>query len=267
MGWRQGAPVTAAAKGDITPAMNEPLSRFLAASVLALGLVCATVVASRAVVTSIRIKNQDRTITATGSARRRIRSDLVVWRAVVSARSPTRAEAYATLARDVPRARQWLIARGFPANFVQVQAVETREIHPHAPNGQELEETVVAYELEQAVRIETRDVDRVAAAERDITALMSDGLAIESEAPRYLYTRLSELKIELTAEAARDARTRAEQIARQSGGRLGQLSRGRMGVFQVNAANETETSSEGVNDTASLDKDALAVVGSVFYAE
>ena len=40
-----------------------------------------------------------------------------------------------------------------------------------------------------------------------------------------------------------------------------------MGVFQVNAANETETSAEGVNDTASLEKDALAVVGSVFYAE
>ena len=247
--------------------MNEPVSRFLAAAALALGLVAATAVASRAVVESIRIKNQDRTISATGSARRRIRSDLVVWCSTAAARAPARAEAYATLARDVPRARQWLGARGFPAAVVQVQAVETREIHPHAPNGQELEETVVAYELEQAVCIETRDVDRVAAAERDITALMSDGLAIESEAPRYLYTRLSELKIELTAEAARDARARADQIARQSGGRLGPLSRGRMGVFQLNAANQTETSAEGVNDTGSLDKDARAVVGSVFNSD
>ena len=131
----------------------------------------------------------------------------------------------------------------------------------------EIEETVVAYELRQSIRVETRDVDRVAAAERDITSLMSDGLAIESFSPRYLYTRLGELKIELTAEAARDARIRAEQIARQSKERLGRLSRGRMGVFQVNAANETETSAEGVNDTESLEKDALAVVGSVFYAE
>lgn len=84
----------------------------------------------------------------------------------------------------------------------------------------------MAYELEQAVCIETRDVDPGGRGRaRDITALMSDGLAIESEAPRYLYTRLSELKIELTAEAARDARARADQIARQSGGRLGPLSR------------------------------------------
>jgi uncharacterized protein len=247
--------------------MNESMSRVLSTIALALGLVGASVVASRAAVSFIRIKNQDRTISSTGSARRRIRSDLVVWRAAVSARATTRAEAYATLVRDVPRARQWLIAKGFPAEVVQVQAVTTHEIHPRAPNGQELEETIVAYELSQDIRIETRDVDRVAAAERDITQLMSDGLAIESFAPRYLYTRLGELKIELTAEAARDAYTRADQIARQSHVRLGQLSRGRMGVFQVNAANETETSSEGVNDTESLEKDALAVVGSVFYSE
>lgn len=247
--------------------MNEPVSRFLAAAALALGLVGATAIASRAVVESIRIKNQDRTISSTGSARRRIRSDLAVWVAEVSARAPTRAEAYATLARDVPRARQWLLARGFPEDVVKVQSVSTRAIHPHAPNGQEIEETIVAYELQQSIRIETRDVDRVAAAQRDITALMSDGLAIVSFDPMYLYTRLGELKIELTAEAARDARVRAEQIARQSHGRLGRLSRGRMGVFQVNAANETETSAEGVNDTGAMEKDALAVVGSVFYVE
>ena len=41
----------------------------------------------------------------------------------------------------------------------------------------------------------------------------------------------------------------------------------RSGVIQVNAANETETSAEGVNDTSSIDKDALGVVHAVFYTQ
>ncbi len=60
---------------------------------------------------------------------------------------------------------------------------------------------------------------------------------------------------------------RAEQIATQTRSRLTTLSSGHMGVIQVNAANETETSAEGVNDTSSIEKDALAVVSVVFYTE
>jgi hypothetical protein len=40
-----------------------------------------------------------------------------------------------------------------------------------------------------------------------------------------------------------------------------------MGVMQINPADSTETSSEGNNDTSSLDKDVIAVVTSNFQLE
>ena len=79
------------------------------------------------------------------------------------------------------------------------------------------------------------------------------------------YTKLGELKIEMLAAAAKDARVRATSMLEQTGGaKLGKLRFADMGVINVNPANSTETSWEGRNDTSSLDKDILTVVHVTF---
>ena len=82
--------------------------------------------------------------------------------------------------------------------------------------------------------------------------------------PEYIYTKLADLKIQMLADASRDARVRAEQIAGNTGASIARLQTARMGVMQVNAANESEVSGTGMNDTTSLEKDALAVVTATF---
>ena len=64
----------------------------------------------------------------------------------------------------------------------------------------------------------------------------------------------------MLADASKDARLRAEQIASNTGSHLGKLITARMGVMQVNP----KFSSEGNNDKTSLEKDALAVVTASF---
>jgi hypothetical protein len=56
---------------------------------------------------------------------------------------------------------------------------------------------------------------------------------------------LSELKIDLLAKASADARLRAETIAKNSGGKLGELRKGSMGVFQITGQNADEDYSYG----------------------
>lgn len=245
----------------------ERFGPVLAAFIVAAGAVGSTAIASRAAVRAVRIKQRDQTISVTGSARRRIRSDLVVWRAHVSARAPTLAAAYASLVQDVPRVRAYLLGRGVAANEVVTSSVEITELHARTEHGEEIPEQVIAYTLRQVVQVTSHDVDRVTEASREVTELINQGMVLESDAPQYLYTQLAALKIQLIADASRDARVRAEQIATHSHARLSTLSSGHMGVIQVNAANETETSAEGVNDTSSIEKDALAVVSVVFYTE
>ena len=82
---------------------------------------------------------------------------------------------------------------------------------------------------------------------------------------KLIYTKLGELKIEMLAAAAKDARVRATNMLEGTGGaKLGKLRFADMGVINVNPANSTETSWEGRNDTSSLDKDILTVVHVTF---
>ena len=66
-------------------------SSFGAGVALAIGLVLASVIGGWAFVKG---KRGDQTITVTGSARKRIKSDLVIWKAGVSYQAPVLADAY-----------------------------------------------------------------------------------------------------------------------------------------------------------------------------
>jgi len=68
----------------------------------------------------------------------------------------------------------------------------------------------------------------------------------------------------MMAEATRDARARAEQIAAQGGRRLKELRTARMGVVQINPLYSTATSWEGNNDASSLEKTITATVTASF---
>ena len=110
-------------------------------------------------------------------------------------------------------------------------------------------------------------MDRVPAISRNVTSLIKDGVQIDSEPPRYLYTKLSELKINMLAEATRDATARAGQIVNNANGRLGKLVEARMGVIQINPKGVTATSGEGINDTTSYEKEITSVVSARFEVQ
>ncbi|HEY7954911.1 MAG TPA: SIMPL domain-containing protein [Polyangia bacterium] len=234
--------------------------RFLGALALAAGLVLSTMVGSRAM---IRIKSDD-TIQVTGSAKRRIRSDLVVWDATVSARAADMAGAYKQIAASMPKVTAYLIKKGIPKSEIVVDSVVTTALHPHDKDGREIEDTITGYAMSESVQVRSKDVDKVTEVSREATELINDGVALQSSDPEYHYTKLGDLKIEMLAEAARDSRNRAEQIANSTGAKIGTLRSARMGVIQINPADSTEVSSEGNSDTTSIDKDIITVVASTF---
>ena len=55
-------------------------------------------------------------------------------------------------------------------------------------------------------------------------------------------TKLADLKIEMLAEASKNARERAETITKNAGGKLGDLKTATAGVFQITAPNSSEDS-------------------------
>ena len=73
------------------------------------------------------------------------------------------------------------------------------------------------------MQITSGEVGHVADVSRKITSLIEQGITIESTAPKYLYTKMADLKITMLAEATKDASARWRQIASNSGAKLGSI--------------------------------------------
>jgi hypothetical protein len=87
--------------------------------------------------------------------------------------------------------------------------------------------------------------------------LLNQGVQLFSNPPRYYYTKLAELKLDMIAKATADARSRAEQIAVQSGGSLGKVMEAKMGIFQITGRLSNEDYSwSGAFNTADKEKSA-----------
>ena len=213
-----------------------------------------------------RVKKGDEAVTVTGSARKRIKSDLVVWTAAVSFQAPKLSEAYSQLSDNVPRIKQYLISKGVPENQMTISAISSTTLRRRDAEGVESTE-ITGYSLRQEIEVKSNDVERIAQIAREATELINQGILLESMPPKYSYTKLGDLKIEMLGEAARDAKIRAEQIAGSTGNKIGALRSAKMGVLQITAADSTEVSDYGINDTTSIEKDMTAVVNISFAVE
>ncbi len=210
-----------------------------------------------------RSKKSDEAITVTGSAKRRIRSDLVVWTASVSAQSSQPTDAYKQLSDNIPRIKQYLISKGIPDNVMTVSSITTTALKKQDANGVETS-VITGYVLKQQIDVRSNEVDKVAQIAREATELINQGILIESAAPQYYYTKIGDLKIEMLGEAAKDAKERSEKIAASTGNSIGSVRSARMGVLQITAADSTEVSDSGIYDTSTIEKDMTAVVNVSF---
>lgn len=235
---------------------DERSGVFPASVVLAIGLVLASIVGGWAFV---RGKRGDQTITVTGSAKKRIRSDLVVWRSAISYQAPVLADAYRSLSQAVPRVKSYLVSKGIPEDQITVSSISSQTLSVRNSDGEDTGQ-ISGYSLRQELVVRSNDVDKIAQVAREATELINQGILIESMAPEFYYTKLADEKVTMLAEAAKDAKRRAEQVAAATDSSIGAVRTARTGVLQITPADSNEVSDMGMNDTTSLDKDITAVV-------
>ncbi len=232
----------------------------LAGLALAAGLVLTALVFANA---WTRI-SESQVISVTGSARRNVRSDLVVWRASFSADAPTLIAAQQKLRDDHAKVAAFFTSRGF-AGFT-ASPVQIRELVAKQRNTED--DTVtnvrVGYRLTHAIEVRSDDVDRLPRLASDSGELLQQDVAFESGGFEFIYTKAGEAKVEMMADATADARERAERIAASGGGQVSALRSAKMGVVQINPLHSTATSWEGNNDTSAVEKTITATVSATF---
>jgi hypothetical protein len=243
--------------------MNEPRPQFfgmLAGLFLAAGLVVSSMLGTAA---WVKIKNSQ-FITSKGSTRKNVKSDLVVWKGSFTTEAPTLLESQRKLKADAAVVGQFLGGNGVTNTVFKPIAIEEIEANvTDNANGEHISrQRTVAYRLTQKVCVESADVEHVA--QLDTTPLVEQGVLFTTEPPQFLYTKVAEEKIEMLAEATKDARARAEQIARQGSRSIATLHDAEMGIFQITPLHGSDTSGSGENDMSSQDKTITAVVTATF---
>ncbi len=236
---------------------------FAGLSVLSLALVISSLVFAQGIQ---EFKRANDVLVITGSAKRPIKSDYIILRLSVSSQESTAKIAYQNLKTQIEQVQAYLKEQQVPDDAITLSAMRTDTIPEIGINGRNTGR-ILAYRLSQTLEIRSNEVERYADISQQATELINEGVNLVSRPPEYLYTKLSELRIEMVAEATKDAQARARAIASTTGNQVGAVRSARTGVFQITSRNSTAVSDYGIYDTSSLEKDITAVVSVQFAME
>jgi hypothetical protein len=224
----------------------------------------AIVIGSFAIGAGLRNRNatHNNTIAVTGSAKKLIESDYVIWDASVSSQQPTAAAAAAQLVGWMATVRSFLHAQGVLDSELNVQPVTAQSVQKataYGGNG-----PIIAYDLTASIEVRSTRVAAIAAVAGDSSKLLAEGIPIESQPLQYIFTKLSSVRLALIAAATKDALARAKVLVQATGSHLGNLRTVDVGVFQVTSPNSTAVSGYGEYDTSTIQKQVTAVVNVTF---
>ena len=236
---------------------------FAGLTILSISLVISSFVFAKEI---RKFKQANDVLVVTGSAKRPIKSDYIIVRLSVSSQEQTAKIAYQNLKRQLERVQAYLKEQQVPDEAITPGAIRNYAIPEIAPNGRETGR-ISAYRLSQQLEIRSEEVEKYTEISQQANELINEGINLVSESPEYLYTQLSKLRVEMVAEATKDAKARAEAIASSTGNKVGTVRSARTGVFQITSRNSTDVSDYGIYDTSSLEKDITAVVSVQFGME
>ncbi|MFI5263065.1 MAG: SIMPL domain-containing protein, partial [Candidatus Kapaibacterium sp.] len=143
------------------------------------------------------------TIKVTGLAEKNFVSDLIVWSGSFSRKMMSMQEAFAALKKDADAIQKYLIAKGVNSKEIVFSAVNiNKEFRTTYDNNGHVTGTYFdGYTLTQNAEIESKEVDKIESISREVTELINTGIEFNSAEPRYYYTKLAELKLEMLAAA------------------------------------------------------------------
>jgi len=206
-----------------------------------------------------RARAQGNTIRVVGAATKRYDSDIVKWR--VSVGRNTGLDDASVGYSDTRKAFEGLMAElkkaGISDTAISVQPINRNPVYNNNGN-------MTGYSFNQSVYVISSDIGTVEKLALNPDEMFQKGVALQSSMLEYYFSKLPDIMKELLAEAARDAKQRAIEIAKNSGSGIGTMRSARAGVFQITEPYSTEVSDYGIYNTSTRQKDVTVTVTAEF---
>ena len=209
-------------------------------------------------------------ISVTGLGSIDFESDVISWSGIYETTDEDLADGFETIRKHRKIVEEYLLDRGVKPEEITFRQVNTdeEERSVYNENGKYTGSEFEAYRLSQVVQIDSKDLDLIISISREIAELLEEGLEIRSYNPKFYYSDLDKLKLNLIEQASENGRVRAEQIAKNSKSDLQGLKSAKLGVFQILGYNSGESYSwSGTFNTSSRWKTASITVKMDFEVE
>jgi hypothetical protein len=177
-----------------------------------------------------------------GYASKECESDVMKWIFSLNTTQPTQLKGFETLYNDINNIKFFLRQLGLEDLVLDIEP-SYNYAHYHRDGY------ITGYNFDQQASVTLRDVsifDDIEKLSLDLTEISKYVKYIRNSRVEYYISALPELKIEIIAEATKDARERALQVAKTTGAKLGKLINGRVGVFQITEPLSVEVQSYGI---------------------
>ena len=196
-------------------------------------------------------KSQASDIEVTGSTSMDFTSDLAVWQGEFTRKAMDLKEVYALMKQDKEVIERFLKEKGIAEDafaFLSIDILPQNKTVNHYNDKGDLvdrEQVFNGYRLKRSFEVTSSDIDLIERLANEVTELIEQDVYIISYPPKYYYTQLGELKIQMIEAASQDGQLRARTAVQGGGGSLGDLLETSIGVFQILGTNSDESFSWG----------------------
>ena len=210
------------------------------------------------------VTNKD-DISVTGSTSTNFTSDLIVWSARFFKKDMDLKAAYNQIKKDRETIKEFFISKGVSEKEITFKSIDINKEYKYKNRfnneGDKVDSEKIfnGYLLTQEVELSSSNVDLVEKVSNEVTDLIEKDVIISSHAPKYYYTKLGELKIEMIKLAAQDGLLRATTAVEGGAADLGELLETSIGVFQILGKNSNDKFSWG-GTLNTLNKEKTAYV-------
>lgn len=204
----------------------------------------------------------DRFVTVKGVSERDVQADIALWPIGFVSTSDDLSVAQRAIKESHQHVLAFLERHGIDPGAAEVQKLEVADL---LANPYRSGPTPSRYIITESLMVRTKDTETVVRASQAVGELVDVGVILSSAAgptagPTFLFTALNELKPGMIAEATAEARRAAEQFAKDSGSRIGNIRRANQGVFVILPRDRAP----GIAEGSQLEK-TVRVVSTIEY--
>ena len=169
--------------------------------------------------------NQGSYVEVKGLAEKIVKSDVAIWSINFEVKSNDIDKLYSDIAKNTSTIKSFLVEKGFEESEINVAPVNVYQ--------DTYANSLFRYNSNIQVSLYTNKVDLIRQASQDTLKLIKNGVTLSNNSITFEFSDINSIKPEMLSEAIANAKTSADQFAKESNSRIGKISRANQGVFDI----------------------------------